>query len=46
MFSFFVLVANVRTFPNFFKWKALGDFLTSFLEIVISKGCFAGVGQD
>ena len=31
------------TFLNSFKCKALGDFLISFLEIVILKCCLGGV---
>ena len=38
--------ANCRTFLNFSKWKALGDFLISFLEIVISSGCLGGISHN
>ena len=41
-----VFLSNFRTFPNFSKCKALGDFLISFLEIVHLKGCLGGISQN
>lgn len=38
--------ANIRTLLNVCKCKALGDFLVSFLEIVISKGSLGGISQN
>ena len=41
-----VFSSNFRTFPNFSKCKALGDFLISFLEIVHLRGCLGGTSQN
>ena len=41
--EFFV---NFRTFLKFSKCKALGDFLISFFEITIPKGCLGGINQN
>ena len=40
-----VFLSNFRTFPNFSKCKALGDFLISFLEIAHLKGCLGGTSR-
>ena len=37
---------NFRTFLKLFKCKALGDFLISFSEITIPKGCLGGINQN
>ena len=39
-------LANFRTSLNFSKCKALGDFLISFLETVISKDCLGGISRN
>ena len=41
-----VFLSNFRTFPNFSKRKALGNFLISFPEIVHLKGCLGGISQS
>ena len=42
---FFCEFSNFK-FLNFSKREALGDFLVSFLEKVISKGCLGGISQN
>ena len=37
---------NFRTFLKLSKCKALGDFLISFSEITIPKGCLGGINQN
>ena len=34
------------TFLYFSRFKALGDFLVSFLELDISKGCLGDISQN
>ena len=41
-----VFLSNFGTFPNFSKFKALEDFLISFLEIVHLMGCLGGISQN
>ena len=38
-FSFVCFFTKFRTFLYFSRCKAIGDFLISFLELDISKGC-------
>ena len=45
-FLLFLFFTKFGTFLHFSRCKALGDFLISFLELDISKGCLGDISQN